>query len=161
MIAWAVAEHGARTVGRGSHARPRRGGPAGGCRRSWDRLGQLPLQALAATALPDADLPQLACHLLGELEERRQVILTARTCAPDRRTYDSLAAEFGVGRQRVRQLETSALQRLARTAAHDRSRPLRQRAAPAARPGGAGAAAIPGAPPWLGPMLSWLAGQPA
>ena len=26
---------------------------------------------------------------------------------------------------------------------------------------GACAAAVPGAPPWLGQMLSWLAGQPA
>jgi hypothetical protein len=67
-----------------------------------------------------------------------------------------MAAEFGVRCERVRQLETSALQRLARVAAHDRHRPLRWRAASAARPGAA--AAIPGAPPWLGQMLSWLAG---
>ena len=58
-------------------------------------------------------------------------------------TYDSLAAELGVGRERVRQLETSALQQLARAAAHDRYRPLRWRAVSAARPGGADAAAIP------------------
>ena len=74
-----------------------------------------------------------------------------------RRTYDSLAAELG----RVRQLETSALQHLARAADHDRYRPLRWRAASGARPDGARAAAIPGAPPWMSRMLSWLAGQSA
>ena len=74
-----------------------------------------------------------------------------------RRTYDSLAAELGVGRERVRQLETSALQQLARAAAHDRYRPLRWRAVSAAQPGRADAAAIPGAPPWTHKMLSWLA----
>jgi len=106
-------------------------------------------------------MPRLACELLGELEERRRLILTARTFAPVRRAYDSLAAEFGVGRERVRQLEISALQQLARAADHDRYRPLRWRAASAAQPEGACVAAIPGAPPWLGLMLSWLAGQPA
>jgi len=93
--------------------------------------------------------------------KRRRLILTTRTFALDRRTYDSLAAELGIGRERVRQLETSALQQLARAAAHDRYRPLRWRAASAARPGGARAAAIPGAPPWMSPMLSWLAGKSA
>ena len=84
----------------------------------------------------------------------------SRTFAPARRTYDSLAAELGVGRERVRQLKTSALQQLARAAGHDRYRPLRWRAASAARPGGAHAT-IPGAPPWMGQMLSWLAGEHA
>jgi len=157
MIAWAVAEHG--PWGRFSRSPPawrtcRRMSPAAGT--AWASFPPGADRDGAARRRP----AQLACHLLGELEERRQVILTARSCAPDRRTYDSLAAEFGVGRQRVRQLETSALQRLARTAAHDRYRPLRWRAAPAARPGGAGAAAIPGAPPWLGPDAV-LAGRPA
>lgn len=92
----------------------------------------------------------MAWDLLGEVEERRRLILTSRTFAPARRTYDSLAADFGVSRERVRQLETSALAQLARAAAHDRYRPLRWRAASAARPGGARAAAIPGAPSWLG-----------
>ena len=40
---------------------------------------------------------------------------------------------------------------------HDRHRPLRWRAVSAARPGGACAAAIPGAPSWMVQMLSWLA----
>ncbi len=107
------------------------------------------------------DLPRLACDLLDELEERRRLILTARTFASARRTYDSLATELGVGRERVRQLETLALQYLARAAAYDRYRPLRWRSASAAQPGSAHADAIPGAPPWMGQMLSWLADQPA
>ena len=47
------------------------------------------------------------------------------TFAAGRRTHDSLAAELGVDRERVRQLETSALKKLARAAAHDLYRPLR------------------------------------
>lgn len=105
------------------------------------------------------DLPRLACDLLDELEERRRLILTARTFAPVRRTYDSLAAELGVSRGRVRQLETSALQQLAYAAGHDRYRPLRWRAASAAQPGSARAAPVPGAPPWMAPMLTWLASK--
>jgi hypothetical protein len=115
--------------------------------------------AQAGTELPDGDLPQLARDLLGELEERRRLILTSRTFAPGRRTYDSLAAEFGVSRERVRQLETSALQQLGYAAGDDRYRPLRWRAASAAQPGNAGMASIPGAPPWTDRMLSWLASK--
>jgi hypothetical protein len=66
-----------------------------------------------------------------------------------------------VGRERVRQLEASALQQLAGAAAHDRYRPLRWRAASAAQPDRVHAAVIPGAPPWVCNMLSWLAGTPA
>jgi hypothetical protein len=161
MAAWAVAEHGARTLADLLTLACDIEDLPPDVARSWDGLGQLGLEPLAGTALADGDLPRLACDLLGEVEGRRRLILTSRTFAPARRTYDSLAAEFGVGRERVRQLETSALQQLARAAAHDLYRPLRWRAASAARPGGARGAAIPGAPPWMGRMLSWLAGQPA
>ncbi len=58
-----------------------------------------------------------------------RLILTSRTFASARRTYDSLAAEFGVGRERVHQLEASALEQLARAATHDRYCPLRWRVA--------------------------------
>ncbi len=161
MAAWAVAEHGAQTLGDLLTLASGVADLPPDVARSWDRIGQLSLEPLAGPARPDGDLPQLASDLLDELEERRRLILTARTFAPARRTYDSLAAELGVGRERVRQLETSALQQLARAAAHDRYRPLRWRAVSAAQPGGAHAAAIPGAPPWMGQMLSWLADQPA
>ena len=161
MAAWAVAEHGASTIGDLLTLAPDVQDLPPDVARSWERIRQLDLQPLAGTALPDGDLPQLARDLLDELEERRRLILTSRTFAPARRTYDSLAAELGVGRERVRQLETSALQQLARTAAHDRYRPLRWRAASAARPGGTHTAAIPGTPPWMSQMLSWLAQQPA
>ena len=128
--------------------------------RSWDRISQLDLLTLAGAALPDGDLPQLARDLLDEVGERRRLILTSRTFAPDRRTYDSLAAELGVGRERVRQLETAALLQLARVAAHDRYRPLRWRATSAAQPERADTAAIADAPPWMSQMLCWLAERP-
>ncbi len=57
-------------------------------------------------------------------DDRRRLILTSRTFAPQRRTYDSLAAEFGISRERVRQLETSALQQLAHAAVEDQYAPL-------------------------------------
>jgi hypothetical protein len=160
MAAWAVAEHGARTLGDLLTLAADVQDLPPDVARSWDRICQLGLRPLTGAALQNGDLPQLASELLGELEERRRLILISRTFASARRTYDSLAAELGVGRERVRQLEASALQQLARAAAHDRYRPLRWRAASAARPG-ADAAAIPGAPPWMGQMLAWLADQPA
>jgi Sigma-70, region 4 len=123
--------------------------------RCWSMTAS-PDFMLAGTVLADGDLPGLAQELMEDLEERRRLILTSRTFAQTRRTYDSLAAELGVGRERVRQLETSALRQLANAAAHDRYRPLRWRAASAAQPDGGHAAAIPRAPPWLGNMLSWL-----
>ena len=161
LAAWAVAERGAPILGDLLTLAPGAEDLPPDVARSWDRIRQLPLRPLAGAALPDGDLPQLARELLDEVEQRRRLILTSRTFAPARRAYHSLAAELGVGRERVRQLETSAPQQLARAAVHDRYRPLRWRAASAARPRSTHAAAIPGAPPWMDQMLSWLAGQPA
>jgi len=159
VAAWAVAERGAQVLGDLLTLAPGAKDLPPDVAHSWARIRQLGLRPLAGTALPDDDLPQLARKLLGELEERRRLILTSRTFAPGRRTYDSLAADLGVGRERVRQLETSALQQLARAAAHDRYRPLRWRAASAAQPGSARVAPIPSAPPWMAQLLSWLASK--
>ena len=159
--AWAASEREAQTLGDLLTLAPGIGDLPPDVARSWDCIRQLSLRPLAGMALPGADLPQLARELLDELEERRRLILTSRTFAPARHTYDSLAAELGVGRERVRQLETSALQQLARAAAHDRYRPLCWRAASTAQPGGARDAAIPGAPPWMRKLLSWLADKTA
>jgi Sigma-70, region 4 len=161
MAAWAVAEHGARILGDLLALTPDVESLPGDVARSWDCIRQLDLRTLAGAALSDRDLPQLAGDLLDELEERRRLILTSRTFAPSRRTYDSLAAELGVTRERVRQLETTALQQLARAAAHGRYRPLRWRAAAAPRPEDTHAAAITCTPPWMSQMLSWLAEQTA
>jgi len=158
--AWAVAERGAQELGDLLTLAPGVADLPPDVARSWDRIRQLSLQMLAGAALADGDLPRLGQDLIGEIEERRRLILTARTFAQTRRTYDSLAAELGIGRERVRQLEASALRQLADTAAGDRYRPLRWRAASAAQPDPGPAAVIPGAPPWLGNMLSWLAGRP-
>jgi hypothetical protein len=123
--------------------------------RSWDHIGQLDLQSLTGTAPADPGLAELAGRLLREVaDDRRRLILTSRTFAPQRRTYDSLAAELGVSRGRVRQLEISALQQLAQAALDD---PLRWRAASATRSGADPAAEVPGALPWVGQLLAWLA----
>ena len=159
--AWAASERGAQTLGDLLTLAPGIGDLPPDVARSWDCIRQLSLRPLAGMALLGAGLPQLARELLDELEERRRLILTSRTFAPAPRTYDSLAAELGVGRERVRQLETSALQQLARAATHDRYRPLCWRAASPAQPGNGRAAAIPGAPLWMRKLLSWLADKPA
>ncbi len=122
------------------------------------------LQVVAAWAIAERGAQELGDLLtfapgLGDLPPDVARSWDRIRQAPGRRTYDSLAAELGVGRERVRQLETSALQQLARAAAHDRYRPLRWRAASATQPGSTNpAAVIPGAPPWMGKLLSWLAG---
>ncbi|MGH3180453.1 MAG: sigma factor-like helix-turn-helix DNA-binding protein [Streptosporangiaceae bacterium] len=117
-----------------------------------------PGQASSPPAVP----AELAGRLLQKVaDDRRRLILTSRTFAPERRTYDSLAAGFGGSRGRVRQLETSALQQLAHAAVEDLYAPLRWRAASAGRPGAALAAEVPGAPPWMRRLLSWLAEKTA
>jgi Sigma-70, region 4 len=132
------------------------GGPAGNGELPAEVAAALQVVAAWAVAVHGA---QVLGDLLGELEERRRLILTSRTFAPDRRTYDSLAAKLGVSRGCVSQLEASAPQQLAYAAAHDRYRPLRWRAASAAQTGSSRVVPIPGAPPWMDRMLTWLASK--
>ena len=155
---WAVAERGASTFGDLVTLAPGIAELPPEVARSWDRIRQVGLQALTGTAPADPGLPELAGRLLGEVaDDRRRLILTSRTFAPQRRTYDSLAAEFGVSRERVRQLETSALEQLTQAAMDDLYAPLRWRAASAARADAGAATEVPGAAPWIGRLLSWLA----
>ena len=128
--------------------------------RSWERIRELDLRTLAGAALPDGNLPQLARDLLDELEERRRLILTSRTFAPAGAptTASPPSSASAASASAARDLRAAAA---ARTAAHDRYRPLRWRAASAPRPEGTHTAAIPGTPPWMGQMLSWLAEKPA
>lgn len=159
---WAVAERGASTLGDLISLAPGIAELPSDIARSWDHIRQLKLQSLTGTALPDDDLPRLAERLLQEVtDDRRRLILTSRTFAPQRRTYDSLAAEFGISRERVRQLETSALEQLVQAAAQDPYAPLRWRVASALRAGAAPTGQIPGAPPWMGQLFSWLAKKTA
>jgi hypothetical protein len=127
--------------------------------RHWDRLAQLSLRPLAGPAEPGGNMTQLAEELLGETDERRRTILTSRTFAPGKRTYDSLASELGVSRERVRQLETDALIGLTQASRRDRYAPLRWRAASAARREAAPSAEAADAPPWMAELLSWLAAK--
>jgi Sigma-70, region 4 len=97
-------------------------------------------------------------ELLGETDERCRLILTSRTFAPGRRTYDSLARELGISRERVRQLEQSALIELTRTSRDRQYAPLRWRAASLAKH----ADAVPtpaDAPPWMAKLMAWLASK--
>jgi hypothetical protein len=103
---------------------------------------------MAGAALPDGDLPRLARALLDEPQETAAADPDlAHPRADPGAPGDNLAAELGGGRERVRQLEASALHQLARAATLDRYRPLRWCTALAAQPGDARAATIPGASP--------------
>src|SRR6266496_2622442 len=112
----------------------------------------------AGPAGPDGHVARLAAELLGETDERRRLILTSRTFAPGERTYDSLARELGISRERVRQLEGDALTRLTQAARHNRYAPLRWRAASAAQ-NGVALPALADAPPWMAKLLFWLASK--
>lgn len=159
VAAWAIAERGARVLGDVLALVPAADGMPADVARHWERLAQLSLRRLAGPAEPSQDLTQLARELLGETDERRRMILTYRTFAPDKRTRDSLASELGISRERVRQLEADALTRLALTSRQHRYAPLRWRAASATQPG-ADMHAIPAdAPPWMAKLLAWLAAK--
>jgi hypothetical protein len=156
IATWGIAERRARTLGDLLTLTSAAAGMPSDVARCFDRLTRVSLRPLAGPAGPDGNLTRLGEALLGEIDERRRLILTARTFAPQRRTYDSLAAELGISRERVRQLETDALIRLSHASGHDRYAPLRWRATSAAQH----RAAVPGltdAPPWMAVLLSWLA----
>ena len=70
-----------------------------------------------ASSLDAEDLAELRMHCAARAGSPPAM---PRLRAPPPCTYDSLAAELGVGRERVRQLETPALQQPARA----RARPV-------------------------------------
>ncbi len=158
IAAWGIAERGARTLGNLLTLAPAAAGMPPDVARCWDRLAQLSLRPLAGQADPAGHAARLAGELLGETDERRRLILTTRTFAPDQRTYDSLARELGISRERVRQLEADALTRLTWAARHKRYAPLRWRAASAAQ-NGVALPALADAPPWMAKLLFWLASK--
>ena len=155
MAAWGITERGACTLGNLLTLAPAAAGMPPDVARCWDRLAQLSLRPLAGPAEPDGPLA-LAAELLGETDDRRRLIITSRTFAPDKRTYESLARELGISRGRVRQLEGDALTRLTQAARHNRYAPLRWRAASAAQHGVA-LPALADSPPWMAKLMCWLA----
>jgi hypothetical protein len=127
---------------------------------AWDHVRQFDLRLIAGQLLPANGLAGLARELLAEVDQRRQLIVTTRTFAPPpRRTYDSLAADLGVTRERVRQLETDALGKLALAAIDSRYALLRWRSV--ARPARNDRVhVIKDVPPWMEQLLAWLADKP-
>jgi len=158
IAAWGIAERGARALGNLLVLAPAAAGMPPDVARCWGRLAQFSLRPLAGPAEPDGHVARLAGELLGETDERRRLILTSRTFAPDKRTYDSLARELAISRERVRQLEAEALTRLTQAARHDRYAALRWRAASAAQ-NGVALPASADAPPWMAKLLFWLASK--
>jgi Sigma-70, region 4 len=156
IAAWAQAERGGRTLGDVLAPADGIDGLPPDIARAWELITGTSLRSLADPP-DDEDLPYLAEDLLHEVDQRRRLILTARTLAPQRRTYDSLAAELGVTRERVRQLEQSSCHQLALAAEVDRYAPLRWRALTIAGSVTGTPDPPPGSPPWMGGLLAWLA----
>lgn len=159
IVVWAIAEQGARLLGDLLTLAPAINGMPADVTCQWERLARLSLRPLVGPAKPCENLTQLAMELLGETDERRQMILTSRTFAPEPRTYDSLASELDISRERIRQLEDYALIRLARAAQADKYAPLRWRAVSVARDRATVHTMAADAPPWMAKLLSWLAGK--
>ena len=156
-VAWAVAEAGARTAGDLSRLAAAQRQLPPDVAAAWDHVRQLDLRMIAGPLLPDVSLASLARELLAEVDQRRRLIIIAHAFAPrPRRSYDSLAAELGISRERVRQLEADALLRLAKAAAADRYARLRWRAASASRPEADTLQAIDDAAAWVEGLLRWL-----
>jgi hypothetical protein len=156
LAAWAQAERGVGTLGDVLMLADGIDGLPPEVARAWDLVTRTSLRSLAEP--PDEkDLSYLATELLEQVGERRRLILTERTFASQRRTYGSLAAELGVTRVRVQQLEQSACQQLAVAAAGRRYAPLHWRALTAATSASATLDPPPGSPPWMGGLLAWLA----
>jgi hypothetical protein len=89
MAAWAQAEHGARTLGEVLTLADSIPGLPPDLARAWERITRTSLRSLADPSGAE-DLPRLAEELLQQVEQRRRLILTARTFARDRRTYASV-----------------------------------------------------------------------
>jgi hypothetical protein len=159
IAAWGIAEREARTLADLLTLAPAAASMPPDVARCWDRLAQLSLRPLAGPAAPDGNVTRLAGELLGQTDPRRRLILVSRTFAPRKRTCDSLARELGISRERVRQLEESALTQLTKAARSHRYAPLRWRAASTPRPATAVPAAATDAPPWMGKLMSWLASK--
>jgi hypothetical protein len=110
--------------------------------------------------LTDDDLARLASQLLAEVDERRSLILTSRSFAPEPRTVSSLATQLRVTEQRIRQIEASALQQLARASANSQYAPLRWRSATITHTSAPKPGEDASMPPWIPGLLMWLARWP-
>ena len=93
----------------------------------WQDWLQDETQVSQETALADSEESSIRMSLLQEamqeLSDRERHILTERRLKDDPTTLEQLASEYGVSRERVRQIEVRAfekLQKAMRTAAEDR-----------------------------------------
>jgi hypothetical protein len=149
---WAAAEREAVTLGDILWLRPEPSGMPPEIAREWERARCLDLRSLIGGF--ETDLASLTRSLLDQVDERRRHVLISRTFAAQPRPYPSLARELGISRERVRQLEDTALNQIAAAAASTRYAPLRWRAASLRKRGAQ--ADIPGCHPWADRLLHWL-----
>jgi Sigma-70, region 4 len=162
LAAWTVAERGTVVVGDLMALGPDVTALPADIAREWELTPKLDLRWLAGgpSAVPQLP-PGLLDDLLNEVDERRQEILSRRTFAPQPETLDTLAADFGVSRGRVGQLEESARVKIAIAVCGASYAPVRWRAYTLANTGGAESDpwTLPAAAPWARPLLRWLASR--
>lgn len=157
LAAWAVAERGIAMVGELLALGPDVTGLPADIAREWERAKNLDLRWLAGGPTATPQLPGLLHDLLNEVDDRRREILTRRTFAPQPETLDALAADFGISRGRVRQLEESARVKIAIAVRGAKYAPVRWRAHTLANIGGVDSAPEAQlADPWAGPLLDWM-----
>lgn len=160
LAAWAVTERGITTVGNLLALAPDVTGLPADIAGEWELARELDLRWLAGGPAAMPQLADLLADLLAQVDERRQAILVRRTFAPQPQTLDALAADFGVSRARVRQLEESARVQIATAVGGARYAPLRWRAHTLASTGGAEPdPSLHATIPWAGPFLRWLTAQ--
>jgi hypothetical protein len=128
LAAWAIAERGITTVGELLALVPDARSLPAEIASEWEQARELDLRQLAGGPSTLPYLPGLLRELLADLEERRREILTRRTFAHHPQTLDALTGEFGVSRERVRQLESSALVQIGVAVTADKYAPLRWQA---------------------------------
>jgi len=94
---------------------------------AWSKMAGSQVSAVARHPAADESLEALCDQLLGALGNRPRRILVARTLAPRPLTLQELAADLGITRERVRQIQGTAEARLAELIEEERFAPLRWR----------------------------------
>ena len=79
---------------------------------------------------------ELLKEAMGKLTEREQRVFTARRLQDDPATLEDLSQEFGVSRERIRQIEVRAFEKVQKAVKNAAQRALSPRIATAALPAG-------------------------
>jgi hypothetical protein len=127
LIRWAHYECDARSFGELLSALPQSSLPPG-VADLWQDLSGRDLESLIGEGDPHVDMPRLLEDLLGLLDERDRFVLSQRISSNEPHTLNDLAEDLGLTRERVRQLEVRAGEKIAQAINDERFAPVRWRA---------------------------------